>query len=160
MVAYTRAQLERLLRLDFVRFCIVGGTGFLINFAILVLLHKVLHIPVFIAQLIGAEIALFSNFILHHHWTYKAKKVQKTISTLLIQFHATTWPAILGSAFMVTAGEKILNFNNFLALSVSSFVALMWNFAWSKYVIWRGDSAEQTLKKFDKNSENNKYELL
>src|SRR3954464_13877009 len=109
MVAYTRAQLRHLLKIDFVRFCIVGGTGFVINFIILTVLHKLLHFPVFSAQLIGAEIALFSNFMLHHHWTYKDNKVQKTINRLLVEFHASTWPAILGSAAMVTAGEKLLH---------------------------------------------------
>ena len=126
-----------MLRIDFVRFCIVGGTGFVINFFILTLLHKLFNAPIFIAQLIGAEIALFSNFMLHHHWTYKAHKVQKTMKKLLLQFHASTWPAILGSALMVTGAEKFLHFGNLLALATSSIIALLWNFGWSKYVIWR-----------------------
>lgn len=137
MVAYTRARLQHLLKIDFVRFCIVGGTGFVINLIILTVLHRLLHVPVFIAQVIGAEIALFSNFIMHHHWTYKAHKVEKTFTKLIIQFHASTWPAILGSALMVTAGEKLLHLGNLPALAVSSVIALLWNFGWSKYVIWR-----------------------
>jgi dolichol-phosphate mannosyltransferase len=137
MVAYTRSKLRHLLKIEFVRFCIVGGTGFVINFIILTILHRLLNFPVFIAQLIGAEIALFSNFMMHHHWTYKAHKVEKTITKLVIQFHATTWPAILGSALMVTGGEKILHLDNLLALAVSSIIALLWNFVWSKYVVWR-----------------------
>jgi dolichol-phosphate mannosyltransferase len=137
MIAYTRDRIKHLLKIDFVRFCIVGGTGFVINFIILTVLHKGFSVPIFIAQLIGAEIALFSNFMMHHHWTYKGHKVQKTIPTLLVQFHASTWPAILGSALMVTAGEKFLHFGNLLALAVSSAIALLWNFGWSRYVIWR-----------------------
>jgi putative flippase GtrA len=137
MIAYTRARIQHLIKIDFVRFCIVGGTGFVINFIILVLLHKAFGMPVFIAQLVGAEIALFSNFLMHHHWTYKGHNVQKTIPTLLVQFHATTWPAILGSTLMVTAGEKLLHFSDLLALAVSSAIALVWNFGWTRYVIWR-----------------------
>ena len=146
MVAYTRARLERLLKIDFVRFCIVGGTGFVINFIILTVLHKLFGVPVFIAQLVGAEIALFSNFMLHHHWTYKAHKVGKSISKLVVQFHASTWPAILGSALMVTAAEKFLHFGNLPALTVSSAIALLWNFFWTKYVIWRGVTPEDIEK--------------
>lgn len=119
------------------RFCIVGGTGFIINLIILTVLHRLFHVPIFIAQLVGAEIALFSNFMMHHHWTYKAHKVEKTMGKLIIQFHATTWPAIVGSALMVTAGEKLLHLSNLLALAVSSVIALLWNFGWTKYVIWR-----------------------
>src|SRR5437660_1252315 len=136
MIAYTREQLVRLLKLDFVRFCIVGGTGFVINFILLTFFHKTLDVQVFLAQLIAAEIALFSNFMLHHHWTYKAHKVNKTVPQLLAQFHATTWPAILGSAAMVWVSEKVLHLNNLTALALSSAIALLWNFGWSKYVIW------------------------
>ena len=129
--------MRHLIKIEFVRFCIVGGTGFVINFIILTLLHKVIDAPIFIAQLIGAEVALFSNFMLHHHWTYKAHKVQKTMTKLLIQFHASTWPAILGSALMVSGAEKYLHFSDLIALGTSSVIALLWNFFWSKYVIWR-----------------------
>lgn len=130
--------LIRLLELDFVRFCIVGGTGFVINFVLLIGLTKFAKFPVFIAQFIGAEVALFSNFVLHHNWTYKKNKVKKTIGTLLVQFHATTWPAIIGSTLMVAGGVKYLRLSKLFALIISSAVALVWNFVWSKFVIWRG----------------------
>lgn len=137
MIAYTRSQLNRLLKIDFIRFCIVGGTGFVINLVILLALRKFFGAPVFVAQFFGAEIALFSNFMLHHHWTYKDNHVEKSVPTLILQFHASSWPAILGSTVMVSVGVKVLHFNELLALVVSSIIALGWNFAWSKYVIWR-----------------------
>ncbi len=143
MVAYTRAQIVRLLKIDFVRFCIVGGLGFTINLVILMFLNKVLGFHIFISQFIGAEVALFSNFLLHHHWTYKHHKVDKEKHRLFIQFHLTSWPAILGSASMVTLCERFLHFNNLSALAVSSVVALMWNFLWSKYVVWRKITNEE-----------------
>jgi putative flippase GtrA len=137
MVAYTTARLRHLLKIDFVRFCIVGGTGFIINFAILTILTRSLDTPIFVAQFVGAEIALFSNFMLHHHWTYKGHGAEKSISKLIVQFHASSWPAIIGSTLMVTAFEKLLDFDNLMALAVSSAVALLWNFGWTRYVIWR-----------------------
>lgn len=143
MIAYTKEKFIRLLRLDFIRFSIVGGTGFVINFVILTLLHKSLGISVFVAQFIGAEIALFSNFMLHNNWTYKNKKVKKSLMSLIIQFHATTWPAIFGSTFMVASGVKYFHLSNLSALAVSSIVALGWNFGWSKYVIWRSVTEDQ-----------------
>lgn len=137
MIAYTREQIKRLLKIDFIRFCIVGGTGFVINLIILTILHRYFSMPIFFAQLIAAEIALFSNFILHHKWTYKRNNVKKSPFNLLIQFHATSWPAILGSSVMVTVCERVFNFNELLSLATSSLIALFWNFGWSKYVVWR-----------------------
>lgn len=143
MIAYTKARVGNLFKIEFIRFCIVGGTGFLINFVLLLLLHKVLHIDIFVAQLISGEIALFSNFMLHHHWTYKSHNVNKSFGTLLIQFHTTTWPAIIGSTLMVGLGEKLLDLSNIEALALSSIITLLWNFFWSKYVIWRDVSSQE-----------------
>lgn len=125
-----------MLRVDFIRFCIVGGTGFVINTALLLVLTGA-HLPIFVAQLIGAEVALFSNFMLHHHWTYRSKRVHKSMGQLLVQFHATSWPAIIGSTLMVSAGVKFLHLDKMVALVISSVIALLWNFVWSKFVIWR-----------------------
>lgn len=137
MLAYTSKKLRHLLRLEFVRFCIVGGFGFVLNLIILSFLHRILKLPVFIAQLIGAEIALFSNFMLHHHWTYESHHVEKTIRRLVIEFHITSWPAIFGSALMVSLGERFLHLNNVTALVCSSVLVFAWNYCWSKFVVWR-----------------------
>ncbi len=142
MIAYTRKQVARLLKIDFIRFCLVGGSGFVLNLAILAALTHFTNFSVFICQLIAAEIALFSNFLLHHHWTYRHNNVHKSITKLLIQFHASSWPAILGSALMVSAAEHYLHLNNFFALMLSSVIVLFWNYAWSKFVIWRGVSSD------------------
>lgn len=137
MIVYIGGKIRHLLKVDFVRFCIVGGTGFVINFILLITLSKFFGLPIFISQLIGAEISLFSNFLLHHNWTYKHKKVKKSIPSLIMQFHATSWPAIIGSTLMVSVGVQFVHLNKLTALIISSAVALVWNFAWSKYVIWR-----------------------
>ena len=146
MVVYTRRQIERLLKIDFVRFSIVGGSGFVINLIILIGLSRAFHAPIFFAQLVGAEIALFSNFMLHNRWTYKQHKVQKTFTSLLVQFHATSWPAIIGSSLMVSGGVHFLHLSKFLALVISSVIALLWNFMLSKYVVWRDVSPKQVEK--------------
>ena len=146
MIAYTKEKLFRLLRIDFIRFCIVGGLGFVINLVLLVTLHSALNVYVLFAQLLAAEIALLSNFMLHHHWTYKSHKVVKSLPVLLMQFHASSCPAIVGSALLVTLGEELLNLGNFMALALSSAIVLGWNFTWSKYVIWR-DMTQKTIEK-------------
>lgn len=130
-------MIEELLEKDFVRFCVVGGLGFVINFAILTVLYKVLNAPLFVSQLIAAEVSLFNNFLLHHHWTYKKNNSVKSLRRLVVEFHATSWVAIVGSAALVSFGVHVLNLHYFESLVISSVVALGWNFFWSKYVIWK-----------------------
>lgn len=145
-----RSGFLKLIKLDFIRFCIVGGAGFLINLLLLVILHNVLGVKVLYAQFIAAEVALFSNFMLHHHWTYSNRKVDKTMKKLILQFHATTWPAIIGSSLMVAGGVTILKLSEIVALILSSLVALFWNFAWSKYVVWKDVTTQQIEQIADK----------
>ena len=128
---------KKLLAFDFIRFCMVGTLGFGINFGLLTLLYKKIGAPLFFSQLLAAEIALFHNFIWHHKWTYKNKNVSKTIKNLLIQFHATSWMAIVGSAVIISVLVNKAGLDYVLALILSSGAALAWNFAWTKLVIWR-----------------------
>jgi dolichol-phosphate mannosyltransferase len=137
MISYCLKIINTLLKAQFIKFCLVGALGFFINYLILYFLNSILGLYIFVAQLIGSEIALFINFLLHHNWTYKEHLVKKTKTKLLIQFHLTSWPAIVGSAVMVTVLEKIFHLNNLIALGISSFIALMWNFLWSKHLVWR-----------------------
>lgn len=146
MVGYTKRKIARLLKIDFIRFCIVGGMGFTINLIFLTFFHTVLKLPVFFSQLIAAEIALFSNFMLHHNWTYKHHKVSKTKHSLIVQFHLTSWPAIVGSAAMVSIIVSLLNVESQIALVISSLIALLWNFFWSKFVVWRDVSDKEIQK--------------
>ncbi len=136
MFVYLGGKIKNLHKIDFVRFCIVGVLGFVINFVLLTLLYKVLGLHIFIAQLISSEVALFSNFNLHHRWTYKDRS-NKSIKNLLIQFHVSSWTAIVGSAAIVAGGVHLLNMNYLIALVIASAVGLFWNFGWSKFVIWR-----------------------
>ncbi len=130
-------MINELLDKDFVRFCVVGGLGFVINFALLTVLYRIMNAPLFLSQLVAAEVSLFNNFLLHHHWTYKKNNSVKSLRRLVVQFHATSWIAIVGSAALVSTGVHAFNLNYVVSLVISSVVALGWNFFWSKYVIWK-----------------------
>lgn len=134
---YLKQTVQKLTRIDFVRFCIVGILGFSVNLLILTTLHSGLMMSIFIAQFIAAEIALFGNFILHHYWTYRHRIIKKKKRNLLVQFHITSWPAILGSTAIVGFLVSLGRFSSLFALVVSSVIALLWNYTWSKMVIWR-----------------------
>ncbi len=127
------------------RFCLVGALGFLINLVLLDILYKWLHSPLILSQIVASEIALFSNFMFHHRWTYKAHHVRKTITKLIVQFHLTSWVAVVGSTILVTVGVTVFKLDSSVSLVIASAIALFWNFAWSKFVIWRKvpDKAEQ-----------------
>ncbi|HMT19614.1 MAG TPA: GtrA family protein [Candidatus Saccharibacteria bacterium] len=127
----------KLLQKDFVRFCIVGAIGFIVNATLLKLFVDYVHLRVYIAQALAAEIALFINFVFHHNWTYRRASENKSIKQLVVQFHMSSWVAILGSALIVGVLVNKLNMPLMVSLAISSLAALFWNFFWTKYVIWK-----------------------
>lgn len=129
--------MKRALKYDFVRFCVVGAIGFIINFALLSLLYKIWGWPIFIAQLIASEVSLFNNFLLHNNWTYKRNNVKKTLPRLLIEFHATSWIAIVGSSALVSFGVHVLDLHYAVALIIASIIVMVWNFGWTKLYVWK-----------------------
>lgn len=129
--------MKRFFQIDFVRFCLVGAGGFAINFALLTLFSDLLGLNIALSQFLASEVALFHNFLWHHYWTYKRNMVVKSIPSLLIQFHATSWVAIIGTTLLVTYGVSVLELPKIVALIISSFIAMFWNFGWTKFYIWR-----------------------
>ena len=142
------------LRFSFVRFCIVGATGFLINFVLLSLLYDALGWQLFVAQLVAGELALGNNFFLHHVWTYRESHVKKSLIQLLIEFHVTSWLAIVGTAAIVAAGVDVVHKPYLEALIVAGAVAMVWNFVWTRFVIWRRSAKHpaDTLEDIDNSS--------
>ena len=145
MKRYVVGKINTLLGVDFFRFCLVGASGFLINLTLLTLFYKYLQLSAFSAQLIAAEIALFSNFLLHHTWTYKKKNVEKSLKRLIVEFHASSWPAIIGSTLLVGFFVEKVHMNTMIALILSSVTVLLWNFTWTKFVIWGNRSGAKSV---------------
>lgn len=68
---------------SFIKFVIVGGTGFIIDSAILWFLALKLHYPAWHAKLISAEVAIISNFTLNNSWSFSHKKLHFSLSNYL-----------------------------------------------------------------------------
>lgn len=130
-----------LYRHQFLRFCFVGGLGFIINAVLLHLFHGVFSWPLLVAQAVASEIALFHNFMWHHHWTYIDNHVHKSFKRLVVEFHASSWTGVIGSSLILVSLVKWAHLSEFVALVISSAILLVWNFVFTKYVVWRKHEA-------------------
>jgi putative flippase GtrA len=55
-----------------VRFCIVGGTGYVINLAVYTIFVEVFNVHYLLAAVFAFCVAVTNNFLLNRHWTFKA----------------------------------------------------------------------------------------
>lgn len=119
-----------------IKFLVVGAVGFVINFILLFVLHSKLHINLLASQLVAAESALLSNFYWHNRWTY-GERAKTSLLKRLAQFHATAWVGAGIATVTLLVLANIFHVNYLVALVVGSGLALVWNYIWSNFVIWK-----------------------
>ena len=138
LVFVFRQRIKRLVYGPFLKFCVVGGIGFIINTVVLELaVHRGFH-PAF-GSLGGAELAILSNFFLNNAWTFGSRKVVgfKMIAKFL-QFNTTSIGAILVQAGTVFVGTHLFGVSTyrwFYVLGVG--FGLIWNYTMYSKVVWK-----------------------
>lgn len=136
------ARIKELTTGSFGKFIIVGGFGFAINAIILrILVHQFGWVP-YIANLVGAAVAIFSNYNLNNLWTFRHHRATSFWKYLykMLQFYLTsafgvtiiqTGTIFIGVHFIT--GEK--DYFNYFLLGTS--FLLIWNFSIYSKFIWK-----------------------
>ncbi|MBI5123186.1 GtrA family protein [Candidatus Roizmanbacteria bacterium] len=122
----------------FLKFCVVGTIGFIINTLGLELLVRLRLHPA-LAGGIGAEAAIISNFFLNNFWTFQEKKIAfKRIPIKLLQFNTTSFGAVLIQSLTIFVGVTLTGMGTyriFYLLGVG--LGLIWNYLMYSRVIWK-----------------------
>lgn len=137
-VDWTVRTKNKILKIDFIRFGIIGFIGFTVNYLLLTILFKFLKLEIVFAQIISGEIALLGNFLLHNFWTYKNHEHISYIKKLL-NFHITSFS---GQLIILTIEFYLVNkikLNYGIALIIASGVAMFWNYLWTKYYVFKSN---------------------
>lgn len=136
------ARVKELAFGPFGKFIIVGGFGFIINAIVLrVLVDRFLWVP-YVANLVGAVIAIFSNYNFNNAWTFrhhKATSFGKYIKKLL-QFYLTSafGVTVIQTGTIFVGVHFITNKSDyFLYFLLGTAFLLVWNFFIYSKIIWR-----------------------
>jgi dolichol-phosphate mannosyltransferase len=136
------SRVKELIFGKFGKFLVVGGTGFVINFLTYnILSHIYILLPLWIANTIGAEFAIFSNYNLNNLWTFKENKVKTSGAYLLkmLQFFLTSNIGVfIFQNGIIALGEKLYgrDYKNIYFLFGTALL-LIWNFTIYNKIIWK-----------------------
>lgn len=126
----------------FIKFGIVGGTGFVVNFIGLELLKR-FGFTTFMATLLATEAAIISNFIFNNIWTFKDKVITK-VSDIFVQFfkfNLSSLFAVIVQPFIVSGAVSIFGDTSLVRLGALLFalfaVVLPYNYIVYNVFIWR-----------------------
>ncbi len=145
-----KERIHELVSGSFGKFLVVGGLGFVINFIILKVLSDSFHWDHSAANLVGAAVAIFSNYNLNNIWTFSHDKISGfgTYMWKMLQFYATS---IFGVIFIQTGtiflgdrliGEGVWHFivpiqYYYIYFFVGTALLLIWNFTIYSKFIWK-----------------------
>ena len=117
----------------FVKFGIVGASGFVIHGGLLYLLRDVVEINQFVANIIGFVAAATSNYFLNRWWTFRSQEKQVTVEYLKFFLVSVVGLGInTGSLWLLThlvpswTGEGDWRFYILWLIAVG--ITTLWNF--------------------------------
>ncbi len=118
----------------YLRFCVVGGSGMVLDTAVLAWLGMGLGWELTPAKLLAAELALLNNFAWNERWTFRECCRSGSRWSRLAKFHLTclTGMAIALGCLHVLALTLPLWLANPLAILVAS----LWNFRLNSAFNW------------------------
>lgn len=146
------ARIKELMFGSFGKFLVVGGIGFVINFLVLKVLHDTVKWDPFWANLVGAALAIFSNFNFNNIWTFKEHKISGVGQYLwkMVQFYATSaFGVVFIQSGTIFIGDKLIGPDIILRLGpmhiryyliyfvIGTGLLLIWNFFIYSKFIWK-----------------------
>ena len=134
------ARLQEIIFGKFGKFLVVGGIGFILNAIVLQVLVQYGNWHPASANLVGASLAIFSNYNFNNLWTFKEKKTTTVWSYVkkLVGFYASSSFGVVviqtGTIFLGThfIGDQYY----FLYFIFGTGLLLVWNFTMYSRFIW------------------------
>jgi dolichol-phosphate mannosyltransferase len=143
-----RLRIHLLKTSPFVRFCIVGASGTLIDTTMLFLLSdpRTLNWSLTGSKIIAAEIALANNFIWNDLWTFgKFSRRQNNLrqrARRFLKFNLLCSVGIILNLIMLNIGFKVFHMNRYIANLSAIFAVTFWNYNTNRKLSWRTTAKE------------------
>lgn len=127
-------------KIKFIKFGIVGATGFVVNFAFLRLFRS-LGLSELLVWIFATELAIINNYIFNNIWTFKDSEIKglKAIILKFLQFNLTSAGALLIQSVAGPIGTRLIGEQyDFIVLAVVvAFLVLPYNYLMYTKVIWK-----------------------
>lgn len=111
---------------QFIKFCIVGGTGMVVDFGITFLFKEKLRLNKYIANSLGFIMAASTNYILNRIWTFQSHDPQ--IAQQYIQFFGISAIGLIINNLIIYILNDKIHLNFYLSKLIAIGLVTLWNF--------------------------------
>jgi putative flippase GtrA len=120
-------MINELLFWEFLKFCIVGFSGMIVDFGTTWLLKEKVKINKYIANSSGFVLAATSNYLLNRFWTFHSENVK--VATEYLTFIMISVVGLgINNAVVYLLTEK-MKFNFYISKLFAIAVVTLWNFS-------------------------------
>jgi len=123
----------------FIKFCLVGSTGVVINMGLLWLFTEVVGLFYLASAAIGIEASIMNNFILNDVWTFKDRRTPGMAARLtrLLKFNLVSAAGIGINMGVLWGCTELLGIYYLLSNLCGIATAMLWNFIVNTSWTWR-----------------------
>ena len=114
---------------NFVKYCLVGSSGVLVNLSIYYALTRFLGINALLGYPIAIEVSILTNFVLNNFWTFKSRQTDKSMINRLLSFHLVAGVAGLINYLSFVMMLSLLSINDLLAVLLGIGVGIIFNYS-------------------------------
>lgn len=122
---------EKAFLLKFLKFCVVGFSGTVIDFGLTWFCKEIVKIPKFVANAIGFVVAASSNYILNRIWTWGS-----TNSQVGVEYSKFFLVSLIGlgiNTLILYLLHNKLKWNFYISKVFATGVVMIWNFLANNY---------------------------
>jgi dolichol-phosphate mannosyltransferase len=127
---------------EFIKLCLVGISGVLVNIGIYIFLTRMIAIPLEFAALIAMEISILSNYTLNNFWTFEKRQVITNLFQKLVRFHIVSGGAAVTNYTILILLAKGFGFWDIGANLIGIAIGAMVNYFINPFCRWKDSGSE------------------
>ena len=122
--------------LQFIKFCVVGGTGVVVDFRITFLFKEKLKLNKYIANSLGFMAAASTNHLLNRWWTFRSHDPE--VAQQYVQFVGISAIGLILNNIIIYLLNDKARLNFYLSKLIAIGLVTLWNFFMNYYFTFTG----------------------
>ena len=122
--------------LQFIKFCVVGGTGVVVDFGITFLFKEKLKLNKYLANSLGFMAAASTNYLLNRWWTFRSHDPE--VAQQYVQFVGISAIGLILNNIIIYLLNDKARLNFYLSKLIAIGLVTLWNFFMNYYFTFTG----------------------
>ena len=122
--------------LQFIKFCVVGGTGVVVDFGITFLFKEKLKLNKYIANSLGFMAAASTNYLMNRWWTFRSHDPE--VAQQYVQFVGISAIGLILNNIIIYLLNDKARLNFYLSKLIAIGLVTLWNFFMNYYFTFTG----------------------